>query len=75
MELLEIEKELAGEGRMEALERHDGVLLALARRLEDELRRGVPPDEYAKCEELREAVTVARKLLRLQVKDAESADL
>ncbi len=71
MELLEIEKDLAGENRMEAMERYDAVLLALSRRLEEALRRGVPPEEYAKCEELREATTVARKLLRLQVKDAE----
>ena len=70
MELLDIEKELAGESRVEAMERYDRVLLALAQRLNESLRKGVPPDEYSKCSELQEAVTVARKLLRLQVKDA-----
>lgn len=71
MELLEIEKELAGESRVEAMERYDRVLLAVAQRLNEALRAGVPPDEYAKCSEMQEAVTVARKLLRLQVKDSE----
>lgn len=67
MELLEIERELAGENRMEAMERYDGVLRDLAVRVSEALRRGVPPNEYARCEQLAEAVTVARKLLRLQV--------
>jgi len=70
MELMDIEKDLAGPDRMEAMERYDSVLLGLARRLEEALRRGVPPDEYQKCAELQDATTVARKLLRLQVKDA-----
>ncbi len=70
MELLEIEKELAGESRVEAMERYDRVLLALAQRLNETLRKGVAPEECSKCSELQEAVTVARKLLRLQVKDA-----
>ena len=70
MELLEIEKELAGSGRDEALARHDGVLKALSDRLADALRKGLPPDEYARCSELAEAVVVARKLLRLQVREA-----
>jgi len=70
MELLEIEKELAGENRVEAMERYDRVLLALVQRVNEAMRTGMPPDEYAKCSELHEAAMVARKLLRLQVKDA-----
>lgn len=70
MELLDIEKELAGPDRMAAMERYDGVLRALAERVQTALDRGLPPDEFAKCQPLAEAVTVARKLLRLQVKEA-----
>lgn len=70
MELLEIEKELAGKDRLAALKRYDDVLVALMRRLGDVLRAGLPPDEYAKCDALTDAVVVARKLLRLQVKEA-----
>ena len=68
MELLEIERELAGEDRMAAMERYDSVLRELAVRVGGALRAGVPPDEFGRCNELVEAVTVARKLLRLQVK-------
>ena len=68
MELLEIEKELAGEDRMAAMERYDSVLRELAARVGDALRAGVPPEEFGRCNDLVEAVTVARKLLRLQVK-------
>ena len=70
MELLEIEKELAGKSRMEALKRYDGVLVALGRRLDDVLKAGLLPGEYAKCDALADAVVVARKLLRLQVREA-----
>ena len=69
MELLEIEKELAGEGRLEALKRYDGVLAALGRRVGDAIKAGLAPEEYAKCEVLNEAVTVARKVMRLQVRE------
>ena len=68
MELLEIEKELSGPDREAALARHDAVLVGLAERLESALRLGVPPAEFGRCEALKEAVVVARKLLRLQVK-------
>ena len=71
MELLEIEKELAGPGREDALRKYDAQLVALGRRLEEAMRGGLSPDEFAKCEPLGEAVTVARKLLRLQVRNAE----
>ena len=68
MELLEIEKELAGPDRHEAMERYDRMLVALGERAKAALAEGVPPDEYARVEALDEVVVVARKLLRLQVK-------
>lgn len=68
MELLEIEKELKGEGKKAALARYDAALVALSGRLQEALRTGLAPADYAKCESLGEAVTVARKLLRLQVR-------
>lgn len=70
MELLEIEKELAGPGREEALRKYDAQLVTLERRLEEAMKAGLTPDEFAKCEPLGEAITVARKLLRLQVRNA-----
>ena len=72
MELLEIEKELAGPGREEALRAYDAQLVTLGRRLEEAMKAGLSPDEFAKCEPLGPAVTVARKLLRLQVRKAEN---
>lgn len=68
MELLEIERELAGPERDAALQRHDGVLVSLGQRLDAALAEGLPPEEYARCEALAEAVVLARKLLRLQVR-------
>lgn len=67
MQLLELEKELAGPNREEALRHYDGALVALANRLDAALAVGLPPDEFARCEGLAEVITVARKLLRLQV--------
>lgn len=69
MELLEIERELAGEGKKAALEKYDGVLVALGERLRAAMAKGVPPADYRKCRELAESVLVARKLLRIQAKD------
>ncbi len=63
--LLEIERELAGPGRAEALARYDAVLVGLERRLDAALREGLPPDDYPRAVSLREANTLARKLLRL----------
>lgn len=68
MELLEIEKELAGPARREAMERYDAILVALDARVQGALAEGVPPDEYSRCEALRDAVVTARKLLRIQIK-------
>ena len=69
MELLEIERELSGPQRMEALQKYDGMLVALGARLEAALAEGLPPDAFARCEGLGDVVVLARKLLRLQVKD------
>jgi len=66
--LLEIEKELAGPDAKSYLARYDAVLVRLDRRLEAAMRAGLPPDEYPKAEALREANTLARKILRLTVR-------
>ena len=70
MQLLEIEQELSGPGAEEALRKYDGILVALGNRLDAALAEGLPPDEFAKCEGLPEVVTIARKLLRLQVRNS-----
>ena len=70
MELIEIEKELAGPDRDAAVKKYDDVLVALGARLKSALDRGLPPGEYESCRELAEAAYIARKLLRLQVRDA-----
>lgn len=66
--LLEIERELAGPERDSALARYDAVLVALERRLEAAMKEGMSPDEFPKLEQLREANTLARKILRLTVR-------
>ena len=66
--LLEIEKELAGPEKDSALARYDAVLVALERRLEAAMKEGIPPEEFPKVGELREANTLARKILRLTVR-------
>ena len=66
MELLEIEKELAGPDGEAAMQRYDAALVALAERAKRTMDAGVPPAEFAKLEELGEAILLARKLLRLQ---------
>ena len=66
--LLEIEKELAGPGKHEALSRYDAVLVALDRRIEAAMKEGLSPDEFPKVEALKEANILARKILRLTVR-------
>ena len=66
--LLEIEKELAGPDAETHLARYDAVLVALERRIETAMKEGLPPDEYPKVAALREANTLARKILRLTVR-------
>ena len=65
LRLLEIEKELAGPDAAAALRRHDAVLAGLDARLAEALSRGLPPEEYERCARLKDANTVARKVLRL----------
>ena len=71
MNLLDIEKELAGANGREAMERYDQVLVRLDGRIGEELGAGLPPDEYADAEKLKNAVLVARKLLRLALRDGQ----
>ena len=68
MELLAIERELKGPDGAAAMERYDRVLVALGERLEKALKVGLPPAEFPRAEELREANVIARKLLRLGLK-------
>ena len=63
--LMEIERELSGPDREAALARYDAVLSNLDRRLGDEMKSGLPPEEYSKAVELKEANVLARKILRL----------
>ena len=66
--LLEIERELAGPEKNSALAKYDAVLVALERRIEAAMKEGMSPDEFPKIEELGEANTLARKILRLTVR-------
>jgi len=66
--LMELERELAGPGREAALARYDAVLSGLDRRIGEAMKSGLPPDEYSKAEELKEANVLARKILRLTVR-------
>ena len=66
--LMEIEKELAGPRKEAALAKYDAVLSALAERIDAAMQAGLPPDEFPKVEALKEASTVARKILRLTVR-------
>jgi len=68
MELLEIEKELAGANAAEALARYDATLIALDERVKGALQDGVAPDEFQRVQDLGEVTVVARKLLRLQMR-------
>jgi len=66
--LMELERELAGPDREAALARYDAVLSRLDRRIGESMKSGLPPDEYSKAEELKEANVLARKILRLTVR-------
>lgn len=56
---------------MNAMARYDAQLVALDARLQGALAEGVPPEEFGRCEALKEVLVIARKLLRLQVREAE----
>ena len=68
LRLLEIEKELAGPNKDAALARYDKVLADLSARIDAALKAGLPPDEFPRAEALKEANTLARKILRLTVR-------
>ncbi len=70
MNLLDIEKELAGADGEAAFARYDGMLVALDQRIAQALKEGLPPDEYSSATQLKEAVILARQVLRLSRKDA-----
>ena len=66
MELLEIEKELAGPDGDEALARYDAVLAGLGARVKAAMDAGLGRAEFERCAALADATTLARKLIRLQ---------
>ena len=68
--LLDIEHELAGPDKEAALARYDAVLVGLDRRIAAAMKEGLAPDEFPKVQEMREANTLARKILRLTVRVA-----
>ena len=73
MQLLDIEKELSGPDGEEAMKRYDQMLVRLDERIGEALGEGLPPNEYADAEQLKEAVLLARKLLRLSLRDGRGA--
>lgn len=66
--LLDIERELAGPGKEAALARYDQTLADLSARIEGVLSAGLSPDAFPRVEALKEAVVLARKILRLTVR-------
>lgn len=68
VQLLDIERELSGPGKMEAMERYDAMLVTLGERMEQALREGLPADDFQKVAALKDANIVARKILRLTVR-------
>ena len=61
MNLLEIEKELAGENAKAAMMRYDGMLAELDSRIASALAEGLPPDEYTNTEQLKKLYSVYYK--------------
>ena len=68
MNLRALERELAGPDGPAAPPRYDARLAALQARRARACADGLPPADFARCEGLDEAVTLARKLLRLQAR-------
>lgn len=66
--LLEIENELAGEDKLQYMAKYDAILAALAQRMDEAMRAGLSTDDFPKVEALKEANTIARKILRLTVR-------
>ena len=69
--LLDIERELAGPDADAALVRHDAVLAGLDARIRAALDAGLAPDDFSAVSQLRDANTIARKILRLAVRKGE----
>lgn len=65
LRLLKIEEELAGPEASEAVRKYDAELLEIDARAKDAMNRGLAPEDFAKVEELKDAVLIARKLIRL----------
>jgi hypothetical protein len=65
MDLLEIEKELNGPDGEAAMQRYDQMLASLNIRIANALQAGLAPDDYSAAEQLKNAVLLARKLLRI----------
>ena len=63
--LLQLERELAGPDKAAALARYDAILSGLDRRIGEAMNEGMPQNEFSRVEALREANTLARKILRL----------
>lgn len=63
--LMEIEKELVGPNGGAALAKYDAVLVRLGERIDLALKEGLPPEDFPKVGELKEATVLARKILRL----------
>ena len=73
MNLLDIEQELAGPDGEAAMQRYDLMLAKLDARLADALQAGLAPEDYSAAEQLKNAVLLARKLLRLAHRDVRDA--
>ena len=69
MNLLDIENELAGPDGEAAMQRYDQMLAGLDARIANALQAGLAPDDYSAAEQLKNAVLLARKLLRLARRD------
>ena len=73
MNLLAIENELTGPDGEAAMQRYDQVLASLDARIVNVLQAGLAPDDYSAAEQLKNAVLLARKLLRLARRNAKDA--
>lgn len=72
LKLLSLETELSGPDRETVFARHDAVLAALDERLGRHLQAGLNREDFARVEQLKDATLVARKLLRLVMKEGDA---
>lgn len=73
LRLLDIEHELYGSGAEAALAKYDSILESLDGRIAEALSSGLEREEYARVSRLKESNIIARKLLRLAVKEGVGA--